>query len=349
MAVNESSLSRTNNFDALRLVAAAAVIFGHAHPLTKSAEVVVFGNSVQALAVKIFFVVSGFLIATSWVLDPNPLRYLRKRALRIFPALAWLLLLTTLVLGPALTRLPMGEYFSNSGVYRYFWSNLLLSPVYALTDLFSSNPYPTAVNGSLWSLPVEFLMYLLMPCVLVFSRIGRSNTLFLAFSVALCVVSIFSLRAGRPAPTQVLYGTGFASVLDVAPYFFLGSLFALTRLKKLLDPALALFGIGLFALIQPESAKSMEIALYLVLPIAVLSFGISSTPGLRRFGRFGDFSYGLYLYGFVVQQTFLNFFPAMGAWENAGVSLIVSLLLAFVSWHLIESPALKFKSRKNSK
>lgn len=339
-------VSRTNNFDALRLLAAAAVIFGHAHPLTKSAEVVVLGNSVQALAVKIFFVVSGFLIATSWELDPNPVRYLRKRALRIFPGLAFLLTLTVLFLGPLATKLPLADYFASAATYKYFWSNLLLQPVYALADLFPVNPYPAAVNGSLWSLPVEFLMYLAMPVVLVFSRIGRGNALFVAFTFALLSVSIVALRMGGAAPAQVFYGTGLASVLDVAPYFFLGSVYALTSLRKLLEPAFALFIIGMTALFQPSHAAVAETALYVLLPICVLSFGLASTPILRRAGRYGDFSYGLYLYGFVVQQALLSVYPAMSALENTFASLGIALILAIVSWHLIESPALKFKKRR---
>lgn len=335
--------TRVNNFDALRLLAAAAVIFGHAHPLTQSPDVVVLGNSVQALAVKIFFVVSGFLIATSWELDPHVGRYLRKRALRIFPGLAFLLALTVLILGPAATRWQLADYFSNAGTYRYFWSNLLMSPVYALADLFANNPYPSAVNGSLWSLPVEFLMYLVTPLVLVFSRIGRGKALFVAFTVALAVVSIASLRIGRPPPTQVLYGTGLASVLDVAPYFFIGALYSLTVLRRLLDPAVALFSIGVFALFQPSSAAGSEIVLYLILPLCVLAFGLASTPVLRRAGRFGDFSYGLYLYGFVVQQSLLSIYPTMSARANAGASLVIAFVLAFISWHLVESPALRFK------
>lgn len=337
---------RSNNFDALRLLAAAAVIYGHAHPLTRSAEVVVLGNSVQALAVKIFFVVSGFLIATSWTLDPNPLRYLRKRALRIFPGLAFLLFLTVVVLGPAFTNLPLSQYAGNPGTWRYFWSNLILSPVYGLADLFPNNPYPVAVNGSLWSLPVEFLMYLMMPCILVFSRIGRGNALFVAFTLVLMVVSVFSLRMGAPAPAQVFYGTGLASVLDVAPYFFLGSVYAITPLRKLLVPAFALFTVGFFALFQPVGAAASEITLYLLLPWVVLSFGLSSTPVLRRAGRFGDFSYGLYLYGFVVQQAFLAIYPQMTAFQNALASLGIAFVLAFVSWHLVESPALRFKKTR---
>lgn len=119
-------LSRHNNFDDIRILAAAALIFGHAHPLTRSAEVVVLGNSVQALAVKVFFVVSGFLIATSWQLDPIPCAISASGHCG-FSGLAWFLALSVLVLGPALTMQPLGAYFMDGGTWRYFWSNLLLN------------------------------------------------------------------------------------------------------------------------------------------------------------------------------------------------------------------------------
>lgn len=342
-------LSRQNNFDAIRLLAAAAVIFGHAHPLTRSADVVLLGNSVQAVAVKIFFVVSGFLIAISWQLDPNPVRYMRKRALRIFPGLAWLLTLTVLILGPALTTVPLSAYFTDGNTWHYFWSNLLLSPVYALGGLFPSNPYPNAVNGSLWSLPVEFLMYLAMPAVLIFSRIGGNALLFVAFSVGLLTASLFSLRAGSLPPTQVYYGTSLASVLDVAPYFFLGSIFAVTNIYKILSVEFALFLVALFAIFQPSTEFGKEVALYVVLPVTVLSLGVANTPYFNRAGRFGDFSYGLYLYGFVVQQVFLYFFPAQNPVQNTVCALVVSIVLAWISWHAIESPALRLKKARTTR
>lgn len=338
---------RSNNFDAMRIVAAVAVIYGHAHPLAGVPDVGVLGNSVQALAIKVFFVISGCLVAKSWALDPNPLHYLAKRSLRIFPGLALMLLLTVLFLGPALTGQPLGDYFRSPGTWRYLTHNLALYPIYGLSDLFSTNVYPGAVNGSLWSLPAEFFMYLLFPLVYVCSRMDKTNRLLVAFTIVLCALSLYGLRGSRPFQPVVIYGTGLPSVLDVSPYFFLGSLFAVTRLARALDPTMALFLVALSALLQPVGAQTMELLLYIMLPYCVLSFVTNSSPIISKVGRFGDPSYGIYLYGFVVQQTvFYLWGRGMTPLHNTLVSVPIAVLLAYGSWHLVEKRALSLKPRR---
>lgn len=187
------AVPRTNNFDALRLLAATVVVYGHAFPLTKTAQVVILGNSVESLAVKVFFVISGYLISESWLRDPQINRFLIRRALRIFPALIVVVLLSVLVLGPLATTLSIAGYFGNISVLMYL-KNIFLYPVYYLPGVFQSNPYPIAVNGSLWSLPVEFSMYLLTPLLLL------------------------NVGGGGPAVTRI---GGDARVLRRQPVFYL--------------------------------------------------------------------------------------------------------------------------------
>jgi peptidoglycan/LPS O-acetylase OafA/YrhL len=134
---------RDNNFDFLRQFAAFCVIVGHSQSL------------VSTFGVQIFFAVSGFLVTESWLRGPKIGSFLKKRTSRIFPGLMVCILLTALVMGPLLTRLPVGEYFDHPGTLLYL-KNIFLSPVYFLPGLFEGNTYPNAVNGSLWSLPVEF-------------------------------------------------------------------------------------------------------------------------------------------------------------------------------------------------
>ena len=230
-------MGRVNNFDAVRLLAAAVVIFGHAHPLTNTPSPALLGNSVQALAVKIFFVISGYLIFTSWTLEPSLPRYLRKRSLRIFPALIAICLVSALLLGPALTTLPLGDYFSSPGTYYYF-KNALLSPVYDLPGLFQDNTYPVAVNGSLWSLPVEFAMYLALPAVCAIGYALRARWFLGAATFALCAASLYFVRLHTPEVHPVFYGSDLISALDVAPYFMLGAFVAHMKWERFLDPGL---------------------------------------------------------------------------------------------------------------
>jgi peptidoglycan/LPS O-acetylase OafA/YrhL len=341
-------LSRSNNFDAVRLLAASAVIYGHAHPLTAMPDPVFLGNTVQSFAVKVFFIVSGFLVARSWINDPNAFRYLAKRALRIFPGLLLLLLVTVFLLGPAMTTLDVGQYFREPGTRLYFFYNAALYPAYSLPGVFAGNLYPSAVNGSLWSLPAEFLMYLIMPLAYAISRVMKSDALFIAIVVALCALSLYYLRLTPLSEPVVIYGTGLASVLDCAPYFFLGAAFSIGRLQSTLNVGFAMFMIGLLVFLQPHGAWAPELALYIAAPYCVLSFATAATPGLKHAGRFGDPSYGIYLYGWPAQQIVCYFVPNVTAIGNTLLALPLAAAAAFLSWHLIEKRALAMKPwRKN--
>src|SRR5690606_11509196 len=113
-----------------------------------------------------------------WWSDPHLGRFLMRRGLRLFPALIVLLALTVLVLGAMLTTLPLKEYATNGSTVRYFLYNAVLYPVYGLPGVFPDNPYPNAVNGSLWSLPVEVSMYLLLPVLATIAALARSRAIF---------------------------------------------------------------------------------------------------------------------------------------------------------------------------
>lgn len=340
-------MHRTNNFDALRLLAASAVIFGHAHPLTATPDLGLLGSSVQAIAVKVFFVISGYLIYTSWALQPNLLAYLGKRALRIFPALIVICLLTIFVFGPLFTDLSPSQYFGYRHTYFYL-VNIALHPVYDLPGLFQNNPYPIAVNGSLWSLPVEFSMYLILPCVLLFQkRVGSQSTL-TWFTAILCIASIWYVRIRQPQVHPVFYGTDLISLLDVAPYFFLGAMIRDLKLGEFLDPAFGLFLIVAFSLIQPTGRVSTEFALYLLVPYVTLSVALNANTLLCRVGKHGDFSYGIYLYGFLFQQIVNKLgHGQLSPWENTLLSFPPTLIFAVLSWHLVEKPMLSLKPKKS--
>ena len=342
-------MERKNNFDAVRILAASAVIYGHAHPLTLTEDVIFLGASVQSFAVKVFFIVSGFLIASSWAWDPHPLRYLCKRMLRIFPALLLLLALTVLVLGPLMTELPVWEYLLNPGTRWYFLYNAFLYPAYGLPGVFGDLPYPNAVNGSLWSLPVEFLMYLVFPVVYVCGRKLGGNALLVGFTVLFCAASLYFVRIAPPAGTLVFYGTGLLSVLDAGPYFFLGAVYSMTRLRDHLHPSIALFMVGVLVFIPPETGVLMELSMYLVAPYCVLALATSASPGLQHAGRWGDPSYGIYLYGWPMQQIAMHYIPNLSAIGNTLIALPLAAIAAYASWYAIEKRALALKPGRNNK
>jgi len=153
-----------NHFNGIRLVAAWLVIYGHAWAITGApggdllAQATAF-KFAGGIAVDMFFVISGFLIAAS--LQRNSLRgYLSSRALRILPALVACVALSVFVLGPLLSSAP--DYWRDASTWRYLWSNATLYRAeFFLPGVFDALPQ-RAVNGSLWTLPIEASLYVLL-------------------------------------------------------------------------------------------------------------------------------------------------------------------------------------------
>ncbi|WP_082498079.1 acyltransferase [Pseudorhodoferax sp. Leaf267] len=339
-------MKSSNNFDVVRLLAALLVVYGHAYPLTGSVSPFFAGNSVQSIGVKIFFVVSGYLIIGSWQRDPSIGRFFQRRALRIMPGLCVVIVLSAFILGPLVSVLPMSEYFESPRLWTYVMNNFAFRPQYDLPGVFGSNPYPVAVNGSLWSLPAEVAMYFIGPMVCVLGGLLFRSARWGVFlgSFLLMGLSIWFVRIAPPSAHPVFYGTSLLSFLDVAPYFLIGALYTLFKWDLKVSPLLAAAMWMSLSLVQFPGV-SAELALYAVLPYTVLALGLQHTNFSSRLHQFGDVSYGVYLYSFPLQQLFAYVFPLGHAspWINTALTLPALLILATMSWRLVERPLLKFK------
>jgi peptidoglycan/LPS O-acetylase OafA/YrhL len=331
---------RVNNFDAIRLLGAVLVLVGHAYPLfgRDATNPLIWGTHIQVAGLILFFSLSGYLIATSWNLDSRLLPYLQKRSLRIFPALIVVTLASMFVLGPVLSRLSVGDYLANPNLWQYL-KNIVLSPVYALPGVFETTPIPNAVNGSLWSLPAEFACYLFVPLVALLPFRFRAP----AFVVLAVAAGVASTLLTTNAVRVVIWGTDLAQATSVWPYFMIGAAIAYAgkTLPLRLDVALvALIAGGLASSVFPAAEMYIWWA---VLPYVAIALGSARTPVISRAGRYGDISYGLYLYAFPVQQSLIIIAPRLTFAVSVILTLIISSVLAFASWHLIEKRALKFK------
>lgn len=144
--------SRDNNINFLRFIAASLVIWFHMASLLAIPEPYIMGQGLGPIAVNIFFVLSGYLIAKSWTRSSSFGSYLIRPIARIFPGLAVVILLSVFVMGPIVTSLPLGDYFADAGTWKYL-SLIVLAPISnVLPGVFDANPLPYAVNGSLWTL-----------------------------------------------------------------------------------------------------------------------------------------------------------------------------------------------------
>jgi len=317
---------RRNNFDAIRLLAALTVVVGHAWPLTGTAHAPeVGGIRIHHLAVFVFFATSGYLISQSWMRSPNVRRFLAARALRIFPALAILVVLTIAIVGPLATDEPLGAYASSPVTWGYL-QNLTLAAVYELPGVFTTNPIPV-VNGSLWTLGPEFICYL---CVMLLGLALARNPIVRSVLLTLLFVGVWLSPLGREtlAPTaMVFFGVGavLASLDRTLPVWPV-------------VPAIAVW-LGVHALV-PDA--SLAIA-WLVVPFVVIAAGATSTPLVNRAGRFGDFSYGIYLWAFPVQQLVVVFAPGLPLALDILIVASITTAIAAASWHLVEKRALALK------
>lgn len=323
---------RANSFDLIRLLAATWVLVAHSVPLRGHPEASFLGyDNVSKIAVYVFFAISGYLITQSWVADPSPFRFSVRRALRVFPGLICVVVLSVFVLGPVVTTLPLGKYFATRGTWGYL-RNIALSVRYQLPGVFTNNVGETSVNGSLWTLPLEVMMY---GGVLVLGRL-RLLTWWSALTVA-CGLGAGALLLG---PTHPRYG-----LCDLGVYFWVGAALYLARDRFPLrwPVAAALVVVAALCAYRPI----FHVMAWVAIPYLVLLVSLTRLPGAGLTRKFGDFSYGIYIYAFPVQQAVVW---RNGAELSSGRNLIrvlfFTFMLAAASWHWIESPALRLKPRR---
>lgn len=339
----DSPAHRDNNFDALRLAAALMVVAGHAYvlsgradaePLVRFTGIGGFGE----LGVSIFFVLSGFLVASSWLRLARLPAFLLNRCLRILPGLAVATLLTALVLGPAVTALDPAAYFSRPQTWLYPLRNVLLYPVtYALPGVFEANPYPGVANGSLWTLRLEFSLYLVLPLLAAVRLLNRRG-LAAAALVALAAYGVVLVLGPRLPPIALIGARNGYLFLAGAALFVWRDALRPDRLA-LLGSCAILFGLGAAF---DRTAPFVAVPL---LPLLTVGLGLHAVRGVSGAPRFGDLSYGIYIYAFPVQQALVQAFgPArLSVGAFFGLTVVAVAPLAAASWWLVERPALRLK------
>lgn len=321
---------RRNNFNLLRTICAITVIVSHAFPLaTGDAQAEPFlstGITPGMCAVIIFFAVSGFLIAGSFDRTPDLVRFATSRVRRIYPAYFASLLFSTLVLGALVTTLPIEVYYLSPVTLWHAAANAAFyTTVTDLPGVFANNPHPYTMNGSLWSLPLEVLCYFALYCA---GRAGLLRGNRCALFVLLGLAASVAWRT---------YGLGGA-LPHVVPSFLTGT--ALYAYRERIPASGLLFAA---MVITTYAARNLPFHAELVratIAYGALSFATGATVLGRSFAQGGDYSYGLYLYGWPVTQSIINAFPGIKAFELLVLALPATAILAAASWHFVEKRAL---------
>ena len=338
-----------NNFDAMRLLFAALVLFSHSYPLLGRPDEffskLVGYDTGGGFAVAGFFVISGFLVARS-ALSSSLRRYTAGRVLRIVPALAVMSVVCALVLGSLVTQLAPADYFSRAATWGYLRNALVFPLQYNLPGVFAENPLH-AVNGSIWTLPIETAMYVALPVLVaagLLSRIGVVATL-AAIAAGLYVATAHWGLSSANQGLAILPFVPIFGLLKFGFFFVAGAWLYVYRGFVPLSPALAAGILILWAALHHTTAGLC--AWYLGLPYLVFFFGFHGANLGAFFARHGDLSYGVYIYAFPVQQWVIHALgtATLGVASLTLASLLPTLVLAYCSWHLVERRALLWKER----
>jgi len=349
--LEERVLASVNNFDVLRLVAATMVLVSHSFPLSGHDEpfAAVLGLSLGGLGVLMFFAISGFLIAKSWCSDPRWKAFFIKRALRIMPGLIVAGLVAALVIGPLFTDLSLGTYLTSAGIYEFLARNSLLFTFdQTLPGVFTTNVYTGVVNGSLWTLPLEVCAYGLLATLGVLGLLRRPWAVLALLAFLTVVTSPYSgVKLNVAASPGGVDGGQLETGADLVAIFVASSALFLYRHWIPLHPALFVAVVASFLL--SRHTNLYVTVMIVAVPYAALFLAYWRPSRVRIVTRNGDLSYGIYIYAFPVQQAVAHLWDSdLHALTMIVVSLPVTYALAWLSWRLVESPALRFKPGRPS-
>jgi len=329
-----------NNFGLLRLVMAVAVVISHAFSVTdgrveQEPWFATTGFTLGEHAVNGFFAISGFLVTMSF-LRRGWRDYGLARLLRIAPGLIAATLIVALLIGGLMTNLDRAAYFSDPRLWRFISATLTsFKSAAALPGVFEGNPLQFPM-GTVWTLKYETLCYLGVLVAGIAGLLAKPRfALGTLVALTLAVVLREVLIPDGPKGTE--------TALRLPLIFLAGGVIYLYRERVTLS--LPLLALALLALVPLAFTPLYKAALYLVTAWGVLVIALAPALTRRSVEPPADLSYGVYLYGWPVQQALHALFPALGAVALLWPSLVATFLIAALSWFLVEKPALDLKRR----
>jgi peptidoglycan/LPS O-acetylase OafA/YrhL len=329
---------RVNNFDAVRLVAALSVVFSHSFLIAEGSEANepfarITGNQciLGLVGVFVFFIISGYLVTESYCRQPAPGRFLVRRMLRIFPGLLVNVLISAFLVGPLISALPVGAYFAGPELRQFVMKTVTLNPgpLHLPGVLFADNSVGLLVNGSLWTLRYEMMMYLMI------LALAAARLLRLSSAIALVGVGV----------AAVYFEVALTPLGDIGEWAWFVGFFASGMVLHFLRDRLVID--GRYALL---AAVALVVFVWLghfimLFPLAgaylVIWFARRHDWWLDYSKHLGDLSYGLYIYGWPAEQLVMWLSGGKALWWQVFVgSLALALPAAWASWHGVEKWAL---------
>jgi peptidoglycan/LPS O-acetylase OafA/YrhL len=332
VTLGERGAARTNGFDYLRIGLAIAVVCFHAYALNEgSLQGMPWAFQLGGkLIMPMFFALSGFLVAGSLVRVSSLVEFVALRVFRLVPALAVEILLSALILGPLLSAFPVRRYFADPAFAVYF-QNIYGSIHFALPGLFLHNPVGGVVNGSLWTIPFELACYVILVALVVLGITRWARLFALLVFTAAIVIPMGVWLTGDP----LLFGSVQGRVLVFSFLAGVALFFLRDRVPFHRGVALAAAVVTVAGFAFPQWSY------FAVFSVAYLTvwLGLQNLPAAPG----GDYSYGLYLFAFPLQQAIWQLVPIRAWWMNLALALPLGLAYAAFSWHCVEKPVLARK------
>lgn len=328
----------SNSFDLMRHAAAFFVLFSHHFAFYGLEEPLVFGvTKLGTFAVIVFFSISGYLITQSYIRTERLASYVKKRALRIFPALIICSFVMTIFFCGIFGKLPAIEYLTSFEALK----NLLMFPLFgahatpAQINFFGENfIHEGALNGSLWTLFFELFDYALVVLFI-------NNKKFPLLGMVILLLGSTSVQVMISNGMHGGYYIDRSTILTIP--FSIGAILLLTKtywFRKWIS--VALIATAIILILLSNKADERSILFFIAIPILTIIIGTHVKESIIK-GRF-DISYGIYIYAYPVQQIVVNK-TNLGFWPSMIVSAIITISLAASSWVFVESKFLKRKSR----
>lgn len=328
MSIKEFLVKDNNNLDFIRIICASLVIVGHSYRLNPNPgqrdliELLTGFTYSGALAVKIFFFISGMLVTDSLLKRQSIPVFVISRFFRMMPGLLFLLLITTFIVGPIATEYPLGDYFMNTGTYKYIISNFAFITNYTLPGVFRHNNLGQTVNGSLWSLRLEIRCYAFL--LLAFLFIKSRKPIYNIMILLIFIDAVFHLKIiGRGDNTE-------HSLLPLS--FALGSFLAVNKEKIVLSNIVGAVLVVLTAALWRTGFNEIMF----VIAVCYLVLLLCKNKYIKKIKFKHDISYGIYLWGFLVQQIIYDIVSLQNIYVYMLESIVASAVMGYFSYILVE-------------
>lgn len=330
-----------NNLNLIRLFLASMVIVAHSPNLNGSSNYWVDPinyffpfAATGPWAVNLFFFISGLVVTNSLINNRKPLQFIVARLFRIMPAFSFVVIISAFIIGPIVSSYSLKQYFANSTTYTYISENLLFHVYYNLPGVFANNFFKNAVNGSLWTLAYEMSCYVIL--LGVFLVIRNKERLFYNIILGLIMLDGFSSNK------FIFNWLGTNPEINLLPAAFaLGSLLAVNADYIKIDKFSVLGVILIYFFFRTSSYANF----FFNVASSITILFVAANKYFNFYRPKYDVSFGVYLWGFVVQQTLYHYIGKIYVGWHCVLSLLISFALAYLAHFLIEKPGINLGKR----